>query len=150
MPPPAPSIQSLTDQEIRQFLAAHVVGRLAYSFRDRVDIVPIHYVYDAEWIYGRTSAGPKLTTLTHSRWVAFEVDEVLAMFHWTSVVVRGALYLLDPEERSTDLEAWSRGVELLRAIVPETLTPDDPVPQRDVVFRIHVTEATGRRALPAG
>jgi len=150
MPTPRPSIRPLADQEIRDFLAAHAVGRIAYSFKDRVDIVPIHYVFHDQWIYGRTSAGPKLTTLTHSHWVAFEVDEIFGIFHWTSVVVRGALFLLDPETRPADHDAWAHGVALLRALLPETLTPDDPVPHRDVVFRIHVTDASGRRAEPAG
>lgn len=52
------------------------VGRLAFSFRDRVDIEPLHYVFRGGWLYGRPSPGSKLQTLRHNPWVAFEVDEI--------------------------------------------------------------------------
>lgn len=42
--------------------------------------------------------------------------------------------------------ALERAVELLRTLVRETFTTDDPAPHRDVVFRIAVQEATGREA----
>jgi hypothetical protein len=35
-------------------------------------------------------------------------------------------------------------MELLKRIVPETGTPDDPVPFRTVVFGIHVDTISGR------
>ena len=54
---------------------AHV-GRLAFTFHDRVDIEPISHVYSEGWVYARTSPGTKLTTVKHHPWVAFEVDEV--------------------------------------------------------------------------
>lgn len=145
-----PIIEELSEAEALEFLARHNVGRLAYSFRDRVDIVPIHYVNHDGWLYGRTSPGPKLTTLAHSRWVAFEVDEVRGLFDWTSVVVKGALLLLDAEGSSAERAAWQEGLRLLRELVPEALAAGDPTPHRDVLFRIHVSEATGRRARPAG
>ena len=57
-------------------LGAHHVGRIAFTFHDRVDIEPISYVYADGSIYGRTSPGTKLATVRHHPWVAFEVDEV--------------------------------------------------------------------------
>ncbi|HEX5830521.1 MAG TPA: pyridoxamine 5'-phosphate oxidase family protein, partial [Gemmatimonadaceae bacterium] len=113
------------------------------------DIVPIHYVFHDGWLYGRTSPGPKLTTLSHSQWVAFEVDEVHGLFDWTSVVVKGALLLLDAEGSTAERAAWREGLRLLRELVPTALAEDDPTPHRDVLCRIHVADATGRRARPA-
>lgn len=40
------------------------------------------------------------------------------------------------------------GVELLRSLVPATLTAEDPAPHRQVLFRIAVQEVTGREATP--
>jgi hypothetical protein len=42
--------------------------------------------------------------------------------------------------------AFTRGVELLRSLLPETFTAKDPVPFRRSVFRIHLDEVTGRVA----
>lgn len=145
-----PRFRALERPEIDALLARKHVGRLAYGHGARVDVQPIHYVYDDGWIYGRTSRGEKYATVGEnwSGWwpVAFEVDEVEHLFRWRSVVVHGGFYLVDPEGSAADREAWARAVELLRALVPETLAPGDPVPFRDVVFRIAVQEATGREA----
>ena len=128
-------------------LARHHVGRIAYAYRDRVDIEPIHYAAEGDWIYGRTSIGTKLATLAHRPWCAFEVDEVRGTFDWESAVVRGSFQLLDPETGSPD--AYGRAVALLRRLVPGTLTADDPAPHRVVLFGIHVAEITGRAARPS-
>lgn len=139
----APTFRALDKAESQAVLTRNHVGRIAYSFHDRVDIEPIHYVYDDGWIYGRTSPGTKLATLSHHRWVAFEVDEVDGPLDWRSVVVHGTVYLLasDPSERETET-----GLRLLRRFLPDTRTEDDPTPFRTVLFRISASEITGRSA----
>lgn len=122
------------------------VGRMAFAFGGRVDIVPIHYVYSGGWVYGRTSFGPKLFTLKHNQWVALEVDEIEGLFDWRSVVVHGGLYLLDADRPPREVAARRRAIRLLRALVPDTLRASDPVPFRDILFRIHVDELSGRAA----
>ncbi len=139
-----PMIRELTTDESRALLARHNVGRIAFSFHDRVDIQPIHYVLDEQWLYGRTSPGTKFATLAHNPWCAFEVDEVRDLFDWDSVVVKGHLELLDPEVAATD--ACVRALELMRTLVPATFTVRDPVKHRSILFRIHVSELTGRSA----
>ena len=84
-----PTIRDLTPDESGALLARSHVGRLAFTHHDRVDIEPIGYISDGEWIFGRTSKGAKLSTLLHHPWCAFEVDEVRSMFDWSSVVVKG-------------------------------------------------------------
>lgn len=141
-----PVFRELSREEIEQVLASHNVGRIAFSLHDRVDIEPISYVFDSGWIYGRTSHGTKLSTIAHHRWVAFEVDEVKGPFEWQSVVVKGAFYLVGADTSMHQDPAFTRGVDLLRALIPETLTAHDPTPFRNSVFRIHLDEVTGRAA----
>jgi nitroimidazol reductase NimA-like FMN-containing flavoprotein (pyridoxamine 5'-phosphate oxidase superfamily) len=136
-----PHFRALDASEIWTILARNHVGRIAYTFHDRVNIVPVHYLYRSGWIYGRTSAGDKLVTLEHHHWVAFEVDEVQGPYDWRSVVVHGGFYILSPDE-----DAWNEGLELVRTAVPEALTDRDPTPFRTVLFRIAVQESTGREA----
>lgn len=140
----SPRFRTLDDAEARALLARHKVGRLAYSLHDRVDIEPLNFVFDGEWIFGRTSMGTKLCTLAHHPWCAFEVDEVHALFDWTSVVVRGSFLLLDPESGSTD--TYDRAHRHLSALVPEMFSKDDPVPHRTILFGIYAQEITGRAA----
>jgi hypothetical protein len=140
----SPEIQELTTAECERFLADNHVCRIAYSFRDRVDIEPVHYVYDDGWLYGRTEPGAKLETIAHHRWVAVEVDEIDGLFAWRSVVVHGAFYLLDPSGNTESRELHAHAIALLRRLVPDTFQADDPTPYRRIVFRISADEMRGR------
>jgi nitroimidazol reductase NimA-like FMN-containing flavoprotein (pyridoxamine 5'-phosphate oxidase superfamily) len=139
-----PTFRVLGSAESRALLARHRVGRIAYALHDRIDIEPIHYVVDGDWLFGRTGMGSKLSTLMHHPWCALEVDEVHALFDWTSVVVKGSFYLLDPESGSPGL--YSRALDKLMTLIPETFSPEDPVPHRSILFGIYVQEITGRAA----
>lgn len=149
MPAHAPSIRTLSRAEIDDVLLRNHVGRIAYAFHDRVDIEPIHYVYENGRVYGRTSTGAKLATLRHNPWVAFEVDEVDGLFDWVSVVLHGTFYRLEPDlPHEHDLR--EHVLTRLRELVPRALSPGDPTPWRDVLFRIVVNEAAGREARHEG
>jgi uncharacterized protein len=146
--PPLPVIRTLDRGECDAILARNHIGRVAFALHDRVDIAPLHYVFLDGWLYGRTSHGAKLGIIPHNHWVAFEVDEVAGLLDWRSVIVRGGWYSYDaapPAEQA----AWDRGIAALQELLPGTLTPNDPVPFRTVVFRIHTAEITGRECRPA-
>src|SRR5215813_3633176 len=90
-----PTLTELTAREADSLLSRNWIARLAYSWHDRVDIEPIHYVYDAPWIFGRTSMGAKLLALAHNQWCAFETDDVRDLFRWESVIVKGPFSALN-------------------------------------------------------
>lgn len=145
-----PRIRALGREECEQILSRNHVGRLAYAWKNHVDIEPLHYVHDGQWLYGRTSPGTKLIVTGEQWWpVAFEVDEVEGLFQWRSVVVHGGFYAIPEDGPEWQEAVRSRGLELLRTLLPETLTPDDPAPHRNVLFRISLQEVDGREATPA-
>jgi nitroimidazol reductase NimA-like FMN-containing flavoprotein (pyridoxamine 5'-phosphate oxidase superfamily) len=145
-----PHITAMSEAACHALLQRHAVGRMAYSFHDRVDITPIHYVFADGWLFARTSHGAKMTTIEHAPWVAFEVDEIDSVFEWRSVVVHGTAHVMPRDGSPLDTEHWRRGVELLRRIVPATGTEDDPVPYRTLVFGIFVDSITGRASTTRG
>jgi nitroimidazol reductase NimA-like FMN-containing flavoprotein (pyridoxamine 5'-phosphate oxidase superfamily) len=139
-------ITVLEPADARTFLAGQHVGRLAFTLHDRVDIEPIHYVNEGDWLFGRTTRGTKLAKLLHQPWCAMEADLIHGLFDWTSVVAKGVFYILDPDDRTND--RYARAEELLRQLVPGSLTAQDPAPRRTTVFGIFVHELTGRTATP--
>jgi uncharacterized protein len=145
-----PTFRDLSETEMHDLLARNHVGRIAYSFHDRVDIEPISYVYADGAFHMRTEPGSKLATLAHAPWAAFEVDEVDGPFDWRSVVAHGTVYVLEdigsPEARET---YWS-AVSWLRTLMPEALGPDDPVPMRRIVLKLYPADMTGREARSGG
>ena len=149
-PAAPPGIRALTGPECEALLDRHRVGRIAYATGRNVDIVPVHYIRDGAWLYGRTSPGEKVSAWQRSRWIAFEVDEVHDMFNWASVIVHGGLYVIPAEGPDRHDELHSHALELLRRLIPGTGTAADPVPFRSVMFRIHLDEVQGRAAGPFG
>jgi uncharacterized protein len=144
-----PTIRELTRAECDALLERNLVGRIAFTFRNRVDIEPVHYVYANSWVHGRTSPGTKLATLLHHPWVGFEVDEIDGLYDWRSVVVHGVVHLPDRDGSASDRDAYESTLGLIRKLVPLALEPGDPTPERQVLFRIHVDEITGRAATTA-
>jgi len=150
MPTPAPRFRDLDPAESTAILKRHHVGRMAFALKDHVDIEPIHYVFEDGWLYGRTQAGTKLEVLTHNRWVAFEVDEMEGAFDWRSVVVKGGFYILRGDGSAQEKETYERGLAVLRRLMPDAMTPKDPMPERAIAFRIYCDEITGREASTKG
>ena len=142
-----PVIRSLSGDETQALLLRNNVGRIAFAFKDRVDIEPIHFVYEAPWIFGRTSAGAKLLTLAHNQWCAFETDEVRGLTDWESVVVKGPF-----SPQNSPMASWNYSAALaaLRSLQPSTFTVDDPTPSRDIVFAIYASEISGRCSVSSG
>ncbi len=139
-----PALGTLDRAECEALLKRNVVGRLAFALQDRVNIVPVHFVYDEGWIYGRTAPEGKLVPILRNRRVAFEVDEHQGMFSWQSVVVHGSMYLIDPDAGDKEKAAEETALRLMRRILPSTLGKADPVPFRNQLFRIQVSEISGR------
>lgn len=138
--------RELPRDEIERILERNNVGRVAFSLHDRVDIQPIHYVYERGWLYGRTSEGEKIATLAHNQWVAFEVDEIKDTFDWRSVVLHGSFWVLHPRGSPRAEELWAKAADLVSRVVPGALTEHDPVAFRQTLFRIAISDVRGREA----
>jgi uncharacterized protein len=137
-----PEFRELAQEDIRSVLTRNHVGRIAFLSGDEVELRPLHYVYSEGRIYGRTS--PEANLIRPGRipnQVVFEVDEVQAVFHWTSVIVRGSFEIVHPDESPDE---WFRAAALLRRVIKPALREGDPVPERNVIFRITIGQATGR------
>lgn len=148
MPSTRPRIESMDETACRELLRRARIGRLAFSFQDRVDIQPLSFVLDGDWLFGRTGSGEKLATIRHQRWVAFQVDEVENPWNWESAVVRGPFLLLAEDHSEAGRAVLHRARGAIRARDPEAFSEQDPTPQRRVVFGIAIQELTGRRSIP--
>lgn len=138
------TFQVMTERESKALLRRNHVGRIAFTFKDRVDIEPIGYALKGDWLYGRTSFGQKLVQLKHNPWVAFEVDEVEGPFDWRSVVVHGTVYFLNAGGQ--EHPDFAQALSLFRKREPRTMAEQDPTPHRTIFFRIHLDRVSGRAA----
>lgn len=136
----------LPDAECRAILARNHVGRIGFMRKSIVDVTPVHFVGEHDWIFVRSAAGAKLEAFAHRPYVAFEVDEVDDLFNWRSVVAHGTVYAMSDTGNDTDRADFERALVALRSLVPGTLTASDPTPHRDVVYGIHIDRLSGRAA----
>ena len=149
-PRDVPVFKTLSREESEAVLSRNSVGRIAFALHDRVNIVPIHYVYMNGWVYGRTASAGKLRDILRNRRIAFEVDEERQLFEWRSVIVRGPLYLIQSDGTQRARAIYHAALSAMRRLLPESLTELDPVPFRDQLFRIRAAEVSGRASVPTG
>ncbi len=149
-----PQFRALTRRECRAVLARNSVGRIAFVQGNRVDIVPLHYVFAGGMVYGRTARHTRLAragrNFSDSWPAAFEVDEVEGLFRWRSVVVHGNFHAAvhgDPEWERNHAD-WEKAAQRFRTLLPDAFTDKDPTGFRDVVIRVDVAEISGREARP--
>ncbi len=106
-------LTSLAEDECRQLLAEHCVGRVCWLDGDQLHVLPVTYALDGELIIFTTKPGGALARLGSPTSVCFEVDDVdEATTSGWSVVVRGIA------DGSAD--GLPSGVRLPRAWVPGT------------------------------
>jgi uncharacterized protein len=141
-----PTFRKLSPAECRAVLERNRFGRLAHALYDHVGIEPMSYVFRNEAVWGRTAPGMKTRVLERNPRVAFQVDEVEAMFRWRSVVVRGEFEMLSAAGSEGRLRAWREALDAARELLPETFTEQDPVPFRTILFRIQLASVAGVEA----
>jgi nitroimidazol reductase NimA-like FMN-containing flavoprotein (pyridoxamine 5'-phosphate oxidase superfamily) len=141
-----PEFLILNRADCRRVLARNHLGRLAFMNGARVDIQPIGYVLKGAWMYARSAYGTKIESLARHPFVAIAVDEVDGPFDWRSVVVQGTIYELPAQGSPVERRARRRAVAAIKAAMPGAFTGHDPVPERQIVYGLHIDTLNGRMA----
>ncbi len=98
------AVWTLSAEECWNLLARRELGRLAVAVDAQPDIFPVNYVTDGPHILFRTALGSKLSDLTASPRVAFEVDEYDDETA-ASVVVKGIAKRIELQSEIDDADA---------------------------------------------
>lgn len=141
----------LNETEINNLLSSQAVGRLACTDGLKPYIVPVTYTYDGKYIYGQTNIGNKLKILRKNPNVCFEVERMLDMANWQSVIAYGKFEELKGDEAEKAREVLLGNVfSLLTSSTVHshehevTTTLDDSNRLKYVMYRIKISKVTGR------
>ena len=143
---------NLQQQEIEEVLTRQYVGRLGCSANGRTYIVPISYAYDGNYLYFHAAReGDKIQIMRENPEVCFQTDTMENMASWKSVICWGTFEeLTDEAERTEALKVLlSRELPIIASQTVK-LTPNWPFQPEDyneikgIVFRIRISEKTGR------
>jgi uncharacterized protein len=145
-------VGKLTDKQIELVLHTQLIGRIGCYVSEKIYITPVTYVYHDGYIYAHSKDGQKVQTMRSNPRVCFQVDSVENMRNWRSVLLWGEY------EELTSTANHQAGLKIMAdRLTPfslsETVSLANNFSQaplivekgaRPVVYRIRVTEKTGR------
>ena len=82
-------IGELNETQINNVLTSQVFGNLACSNTRYPYIVPLTYLFDGNFIFCQTVEGKKLDIMRKNPNVCFQVNLVIDMNNWQSVIIYG-------------------------------------------------------------
>ena len=143
----------LDAEQIDQLLRSELVGRIGCCAAGQTYIVPVFYAYDGIYIYGHSNEGMLIGMLRANPEVCFEVDHVESLVNWQSVIAWGRFEELEGEQadlaeqllvqRVKPILAAAIGQPQRQSSESDNLS-DNTAEQRAIVYRIALTERTGR------
>jgi uncharacterized protein len=141
----------LTETQMNNLLTMQVVGRIGYSDGKKSYITPVTYAFDGKYIYGQTNEGLKLDLMRRNPYVCFEVDSMLNMANWESVILWGNFEELEDREAIKAREyLYNRILDLLTSTTVHLHEHGSPQDTKEtnrikrIMYRIRITEKTGR------
>ncbi len=146
-------IGRLNDKETEHVLLTNVLGRIGCAKDGKIYVVPINYVYNGTDIIAHSLVGLKIWMMRENPSVCFEVDEMKDHANWRSVIAWGEYEeITDEPEKYQAMKLFVDRLMHLKisetAVAPELtekrVHPRTPEYHRVVVFRIRLTEKTGR------
>jgi len=127
------------------------VGRIGCHDDKKTYITPVTYAFDGNYIYGQSNEGLKLNIMRMNPSVCFEVDSMMNMANWESVIVWGHFEELEDSAAIKAREyLYNRILDLLTSSTihlhehGNSRELDDNNRIKHVMYRIRVTEKTGR------
>src|SRR5215510_2333342 len=132
-------INQLGERESRALLQGEVTGRLGCSDHGKPYIVPVHYLFDNNYLYVQSPPGHKIDVLRDNPNACLQVDNVKDDLHWRSVLAFGMYEEID------DITERQRILASLFQRLPHN-APGTHARQSQtdtILFRIRVTDITG-------
>ena len=146
------TIHELTAAECEEFIGHAAVGRLGCSHGDQPYIVPVSVYYGREerCLYGFSTLGTKVEWMRENPKVCVELDAIADRSEWTTVLIMGRYEELAAS--GAHARARQRALDLFqehpRWWLPGGAKVSSGVEHASpVVYRIHISSISGRRAV---
>jgi hypothetical protein len=141
----------LTNAQMDDLLKKQAIGRLGYRDNRKSYITPVTYAYDGKYIYGQTDEGLKLNIIRENPSVCFEVDSIINMANWETVLLWGHFEELENDTAKKAREfLYNNLLDLLTSTTihlhkhDHSYEEDDKNRIKQIVYRIGIAERTGR------
>ena len=145
-------IREASEDECRAALEDMDFGRLVCVHGDQPYVVPVHFSYDGQHVYGITTLGHTIEWMRSTPLVCLEADVRTYHDRWISIVVFGRFEELPdtPEHQP----ARAHALEILQRRTmwwePASVPTEWRERRSPIFYRISIEQMTGRRATPDG
>lgn len=143
----------LNEQQMSNVLSSQVIGRLACTDGKYPYVVPMTYIFDGTCILAQSIEGKKIDIMRRNPHVCLQVDMVIDLSTWQSVIVYGLFEELAGMEAINAHDAlYDKVMPLMtinevhtheHAVSENNILPDDRA-TKNIMFKIRVNEKTGR------
>ena len=141
-------IQDISSAVCIDLLRRINIGRLAVVKDLQPYVVPISFVYSSNSIYGFSTIGQKVEWMRANPLVCLEVDEIVSLQNWTTVVIFGKyIELSDHEDRKIAHGILSKSANWWEPGFTSTLVEGKTRPLEPIYFRISINKITGHQGL---
>ena len=82
-------VGKLNNRQSEVIISEQMIGRFVCHYNDLTYVVPISYTYNGGCIYCITYEGMKLDIMRKNPKVCLEIDELIDMANWKSVICWG-------------------------------------------------------------
>jgi nitroimidazol reductase NimA-like FMN-containing flavoprotein (pyridoxamine 5'-phosphate oxidase superfamily) len=148
----------LSDQEMEDLLRSETIGRLGCHAAGMTYVVPVAYVFDGGYVYSHSPEGRKIRMMRRNPEICFEVDRVVSINDWSSVIGWGPYEELSGEAARFGIDLLMK--RLAKSSLGTTGAPSYPLrwaqsrppdPEGPVViaYRIRLKRMRGRFERPA-
>lgn len=147
-------MKDLTKKECLQLLENNYIGRLAFMVAGNPDILPITYYYDKKKhsIITYSGEGGKIDAMRKNGSVSFQVDEIVSIGKWKSILLYGQYEELSGIDAKHLLHEFSEGVKKViqkkENISPQFISEFSSKVDTDntpIVYRINISEIKGKQ-----
>ena len=146
-------IKNLNKKEILRLLEDNYIGRLAFVSGECPFVIPITYFFDAEEksIISYSAVGHKIKAMRKNDSVCLQVDQIVSIMNWKSIVIHGNYEELKGSTAKKYLHRFAEGVKrtFVRKEGAEPQFIGDFSSRLDerglpVVYRIKISEIEGK------
>lgn len=146
-------IDVLTDNEIDEVLKENNFGRIGCNDGFNTYVYPVNYLFMDNYIFCHSQAGSKIEIMRRNNRVCFQVDTVIDITHWKSVMILGEYQeLSDERDRFYAMKAFID--RLIQLKIHQKDIPAFPevhsdkskhyFQNRPIIYRILIEEKSGR------
>jgi nitroimidazol reductase NimA-like FMN-containing flavoprotein (pyridoxamine 5'-phosphate oxidase superfamily) len=143
-------IHELSAKECRELLTRGSIGRIGCSLDNQPYVVPIHFVYETDYLYVLSTLGQKIKWMRKNPMVCLQMDEITAPSEWASVIVNGTYEeLIEPQfsdERSHARKLLQKQHQWWLNPLAERQTRSNDASIEPLFFRIRADSMSGLRA----